>query len=232
MSRFWRVLMGCVLEELLLAFIQVKKCSQEGREQMAMDTTRLYNYATSLCDIQPADDAKDLKYVLDYVTCCKLDEPADVMAWIEKHHAEYGQDVIDSIVNYAMAKKLNKQKFKELKEKVSAFFAEEGEGEGEEPKEESRVCYKQGTIHTLILATALLLRLRSLRRDHDVRGERSHGGVRPRQTTRDHLEHLVNVLLGFRLLSIAGATPTDTSMKMMFCSLAYSSASSSRIGAT
>ena len=141
-SRFWRVLMGCVLEELLLAFIQVKKCSQEGREQMAMDTTRLYNYATSLCDIQPADDAKDLKYVLDYVTCCKLDEPSDVMSWIEKHHEEYGQDVIDSIVNYAMAKKLNKQKFKELKEKVSAFFAE---GEGEEPKEEWGVCYKQRT---------------------------------------------------------------------------------------
>ena len=134
--------MGCVLEELLLAFIQVKKCSQEGREQMAMDTTRLYNYATSLCDIQPADDAKDLKYVLDYVTCCKLDEPADVMAWIEKHHAEYGQDVIDSIVNYAMAKKLNKQKFMELKEKVGAFYA--GEGESEKPKE-SRVCCKQGT---------------------------------------------------------------------------------------
>ena len=119
MSRFWRVLMGCVLEELLLAFIQVKKCSQEGREQMAMDTTRLYNYATSLCDIQPADDAKDLKYVLDYVTCCKLDEPADVMAWIEKHHAEYGQDVIDSIVNYAMAKKLNKQNIDEVFEVVA-----------------------------------------------------------------------------------------------------------------
>lgn len=223
MSRFWRVLMGCVLEELLLAFIQVKKCSQEGREQMAMDTTRLYNYATSLCDIQPADDAKDLKYVLDYVTCCKLDEPADVMAWIEKHHAEYGQDVIDSIVNYAMAKKLNKQRFKELKEKVGAFFAEEGEGE--KPKE-SRVCCKQGTIHRLILATALLLRLRSLRSDHGVRSERGDGGVRPRQMTSDHLEHLVNVLLGFRLSSIVGTTPTDTSMKMMFCSLAYSSASS------
>jgi hypothetical protein len=44
--------------------------------------------------------------------------------------------------------------------------------------------------------------------------------------TSDHLEHLVNVLLGFRLSSIVGTTPTDTSMKMMFCSLAYSSASS------
>lgn len=132
--------------------------------------------------------------------------------------------MIDSIVNYAMAKKLNKQKFKELKEKVGAFFAE-GEGEGEKPKE-SRVCCKQGTIHTLILATALLLRLRSLRSDHGVRSERGDGGVRPRQMTSDHLEHLVNVLLGFRLSSIVGTTPTDTSMKMMFCSLAYSSASS------
>lgn len=124
-SRFWRVLMGCILEELLLSYIDVKKCSQEGREQMSMDVTALYNFATGLCDIQPADDAKDLKYVLDYITCCKLEEPADVMKWIEKHHMDYSSDVIDSIVNYAMAKKLNKQKFKELKESVQAFFATE-----------------------------------------------------------------------------------------------------------
>ncbi len=131
-SRFWRVLMGCILEELLLSYIAVKKCSQEGREQMAMDTTAIYNYATSLCDIQPADDAKDLKYVLDYVTCCKLDEPSDVIAWVEKHHNDYGTDVIDSILNFAMAKKLSKQKFKELKEAIQSMFAEGGEEVKEE----------------------------------------------------------------------------------------------------
>ena len=52
MSRFWRVLMGCVLEELLLAFIQVKKCSQEGREQMAMDIDFLIAFADRMANAQ------------------------------------------------------------------------------------------------------------------------------------------------------------------------------------
>lgn len=110
--------MGCVLEELLSSFTEVKKCSQEGREQMGMDTNAIYNYATSLCDIQPADDAKDLKYVMDYLTCCKLEQPADVLAWAEKHKDDYSLEVVNSILNYAMAKKLSKQDLKDLKESI------------------------------------------------------------------------------------------------------------------
>lgn len=139
-SRFWRVLMGIILEELLSSYKDVKKCSQEGREQMSIDTNNIYNTATGICDIQPADDAKDLKYVLDYVTCCKLDEPSDVVAWIEKHKEDYDRDVVDSIVNYAMAKKLNKQKFKELKEAVDQLFVIE------EVVEELDVCYNYSVI--------------------------------------------------------------------------------------
>lgn len=123
-SRFWRVLMGIILEELLASYTDVKKCSQEGREQMSIDTNNIYNTATGICDIQPSDDAKDLKYVLDYITCCKLDEPSDVVAWVEKHKEDYGREVVDSILNYAMAKKLNKQKFKELKEAVEGLYVE------------------------------------------------------------------------------------------------------------
>ena len=128
--------MGCVVEELLSSFTEVKKCSQEGREQMGLDTNAIYNYATNLCDIQPADDAKDLKYVMDYLTCCKLEEPADVLAWTEKHKDDYSYDVVNSILNYAMAKKLNKQAFKDLKESIDALYAEEPEGE-EQAEEEA-----------------------------------------------------------------------------------------------
>lgn len=124
-SRFWRVMMGIILEELLSSYKDVKKCSQEGREQMSIDTNNLYNTATGICDIQPAEDAKDLKYVLDYLTCCKLDEPADVIAWVEKHQDDYSYDVIESILNYSMARKLNKQKFKELKDTIEQMYTEE-----------------------------------------------------------------------------------------------------------
>ena len=123
--------MGCVLEELLSSFTEVKKCSQEGREQMGMDTNAIYNYATSLCDIQPANDAKDLKYVMDYLTCCKLEQPADVLAWAEKHKDDYSLEVVNSILNYAMAKKLSKQDLKDLKESIDRLYAEE------EPEEET-----------------------------------------------------------------------------------------------
>lgn len=133
-SRFWRVLMGIILEELLASYTDVKKCSQEGREQMSIDTNNIYNTATGICDIQPSDDAKDLKYVLDYITCCKLDEPSDVVAWVEKHKEDYGREVVDSILNYAMAKKLNKQKFKELKEAVEGLYVEPEEEVVEEQK--------------------------------------------------------------------------------------------------
>ena len=128
--------MGIILEELLASYIDVKKCSQEGREQMSIDVNNIYNTATSICDIQPADDAKDLKYVLDYITCCKLDEPADVVAWVEKHQNDYDREVVDSIVNYAMAKKLNKQKLKELKEMIEQFYVEEEEEEEEVVEQE------------------------------------------------------------------------------------------------
>lgn len=127
--------MGCVLEELLSSFTEVKKCSQEGREQMGMDTNAIYNYATSLCDIQPADDAKDLKYVMDYLTCCKLEQPADVLAWAEKHKDDYSLEVVNSILNYAMAKKLSKQDLKDLKESIDRLYAEEPEEEPEQPEE-------------------------------------------------------------------------------------------------
>ena len=138
--------MGIILEELLSSYKDVKKCSQEGREQMSIDANNIYNTATGICDIQPADDAKDLKYVLDYVTCCKLDEPSDVVAWVEKHREDYDRDVFDSIVNYAMAKKLNKQKFKELKEAIDQLFAE-----GEEVVEEWNVCLnKQRTVNNYL----------------------------------------------------------------------------------
>lgn len=130
------MLMGCVLEELLSSFTEVKKCSQEGREQMGMDTNAIYNYATSLCDIQPANDAKDLKYVMDYLTCCKLEQPADVLAWAEKHKDDYSLEVVNSILNYAMAKKLSKQDLKDLKESIDRLYAEEEpEEEPEQPEE-------------------------------------------------------------------------------------------------
>lgn len=139
-SRFWRVLMGIILEELLASYTDVKKCSQEGREQMSIDTNNIYNTATGICDIQPADDAKDLKYVLDYITCCKLDEPSDVVAWVEKHQKDYTYEVVESILNYAMAKKLNKQKFKELKESIQQLYVEE------EVVEELCVCLQSFTV--------------------------------------------------------------------------------------
>lgn len=133
--------MGCVLEELLASFTEVRKCSQEGREQMGLDTNSIYNYATSLCDIQPSDDAKDLKYVMDYLTCCKLEQPADVLAWTEKHKDDYSYEVVNSILNYAMAKKLSKQDLKDLKENIDRLYAEE-------EQEESPVCNKQSTCNT------------------------------------------------------------------------------------
>lgn len=114
--------MGVILEELVVSYAAVKKCSQEGREQMSLDTNALYNFASDICVIQPFESVKDLKYVLDYLTCCKLEEPADILAWVKKHQTEYKLDIVDSIVSNALARKLSKQAVKELRETIYMMY--------------------------------------------------------------------------------------------------------------
>lgn len=121
-GRFWAVIMGVILEELVVSYAAVKKCSQEGREQMSLDASALYNYASDICVIQPFESVKDLKYVQDYLTCCKLEEPADVLAWVKKHQTEYKLDIVDSIVSNALARKLSKQAVKELRETINMMY--------------------------------------------------------------------------------------------------------------
>ena len=59
-----------------------------------------------------------------------------MLAWAEKHKDDYSLEVVNSILNYAMAKKLSKQDLKDLKESIDRLYAEEEpEEEPEQPEE-------------------------------------------------------------------------------------------------